>query len=118
WAGVFFYGMTIFLAVGAVGFWPYWMALVTLGLGWNFLYVGGTSLVAKVAEPEERGRVQGLADLVTMTTVAAASLSAGAIHSQLGWDSVGMAALVPVTVLAIALVWLGMAQRQQPGVVG
>jgi hypothetical protein len=53
-----------------------------------------------------------------MTTVAAASLSAGAIHSQLGWDSVGMAALVPVTVLAIALVWLGMAQRQQPGVVG
>ncbi len=113
WAGVFFYAMTIYLAVGAVGFWPYWTALVTLGLGWNFLYVGGTSLVARVAEPEERGRVQGFADLATMTTVATASLSAGAIHSQLGWDAVSLAALVPVTILAIALVWLGLAQRRQ-----
>jgi hypothetical protein len=66
-----------------------------------------------VAEPEERGRVQGFADLATMTTVATASLSAGAIHSQLGWDAVSLAALVPVTILAIALVWLGLAQRRQ-----
>ena len=113
WAGVLLYAMTIYLAVGAIGFWPYWTALVTLGLGWNFLYVGGTSLVAGVAEPEERGRVQGFADLATMTTVATASLSAGAIHSQLGWDAVGLAALVPVAVLVIALVWLGAAQRRQ-----
>ncbi|MEX0503967.1 MFS transporter [Alphaproteobacteria bacterium LSUCC0719] len=113
WAGVLLYGVTIYLAVGAVGFWPYWMALATLGLGWNFLYVGGTSLVAAVAEPEERGRVQGFADLATTTTVAVASLSAGAIHSQLGWDAVSLAALVPVTVLSLALVWLGLAQRRQ-----
>jgi hypothetical protein len=66
-----------------------------------------------VAEPEERGRVQGFADLATMTTVAIASLSAGVIHSQLGWDAVSLAALVPVTILAIALVWLGLAQRRQ-----
>ena len=115
WAGVLFYAATIYLAVGAIGFWPYWIALVTLGLGWNFLYVGGTTLVARVAEPEERGRVQGFADLATMTTVATASLSAGAIHSQLGWDAVSLAALVPVTILAIALGWLGMVQNQQAG---
>ena len=112
-AGVACYGVTILLAIGAVGFWPYWMALVTLGLGWNFLYVGGTALVARVAEPEERGRVQGLADLVTMTTVAVASLSAGALHSQLGWDAVSLAALGPVTILVLALVWLGVVQHRQ-----
>ncbi len=85
---------------------------MTLGLGWNFLYVGGTSLVAGVAEPEERGRVQGFADLTTMTTVAMASLSAGAIHSQLGWDAVSLAALVPVIILVMALAWLGVMQRR------
>ena len=111
WAGVLFYCVTIYLAVSASGFWGYWLALATLGLGWNFLFIGGTSLVAKVAEPDERGRVQGLADLVTMTTVAVASLSAGAIHSQLGWQAVSLAALGPVMIVVLALGWLAIASR-------
>ena len=102
WTGVLSYCVTIYLAVSATGFWGYWLALATLGLGWNFLFIGGTSLVARVAEPEERGRVQGLADLTTMTTVAVASLSAGAIHSQLGWQAVSLAALGPVLVVTLA----------------
>ena len=113
WTGVLFYGTTIFLAVSASGFWGYWLALATLGLGWNFLFIGGTSLVARVAEPEERGRVQGLADLVTMTTVAAASLSAGAIHSQLGWQAVSLAALGPVLIVSMSLIWLGLSSQKQ-----
>ena len=111
WTGVLSYCVTIYLAVSATGFWGYWLALATLGLGWNFLFIGGTSLVARVAEPEERGRVQGLADLTTMTTVAVASLSAGAIHSQLGWQAVSLAALGPVLVVTLALIWLGVARR-------
>ena len=113
WAGVLCYSLTIYLAVNALGFWGYWLPLATLGLGWNFLFIGGTSLVARVADPEERGRVQGLADLVTMTTVAAASLSAGAIHSQLGWQAVSLAALGPVMIVILALTWLGVTTRNQ-----
>ena len=113
WTGVLFYCVTIYLAVSASGFWGYWLALATLGLGWNFLFIGGTSLVARVAEPEERGRVQGLADLVTLTTVAAASLSAGAIHSQLGWQAVSLAALGPVLIVSLSLVWLGLSSRNE-----
>ena len=105
-AGVICYILTIIIAVNAVGFWPYWWALMLLGLGWNFLFVGGSSLVAGVAEPAERGRVQGLADLATTTTVAFASLSAGALHSQLGWQMVSLAAIPPVIVVMVALVWL------------
>ena len=112
WSGVAFYFASIALAVGAMGFWPYWLALVAAGLGWNFLFVGGTSLVARVAEPEERGRVQGFADLMVMTTVAAASLSAGAIHSQLGWQALSLAALGPITLVAVALGWLGLLTRR------
>ena len=61
--------------------------------------------------------MQGFADLATMTTVAAASLSAGAIHSQLGWDAVALAALGPVMVLMAALFWLGLSRRHAPGAI-
>lgn len=112
WAGVGFYFCSLLLALGAGGFWGYWLALVSAGLGWNSLFVGGTSLVAGVAEPIERGRVQGFADLMTMTTVAIASLTAGAIHSQLGWGSLTMAALVPLGCVGIAIAWLGLKTRR------
>ena len=117
WAGVGFYLCSLALALGAGGFWGYWLALATAGLGWNSLFVGGTSLVARVAEPAERGRVQGFADLMTMTTVALASLSAGAIHSQFGWEALTMAALVPLGIVGMAIAWLGLTMRRlQEGV--
>jgi len=113
WAGVGCYLCSLLLALGAGGFWEYWLALVFAGLGWNFLFVAGTSLVARVAEPSERGRVQGFADLMTMTTVAVASLLAGAIHSQLGWEVMTLAALVPLAVVGLAIAWLGFVTRRQ-----
>jgi len=108
WAGLIAYFLAAGIALDAVGFWPYWWSLTLLGLGWNFLYIGGSSLVARVAEPHERGRVQGFADLMVTSTVAVSSLTAGAIHSQLGWHAMVMAALVPMLVIMVALVWLGL----------
>ena len=112
WAGVGFYLCSLVLALGAGGFWGYWLALASAGLGWNALFVGGTSLVTRVAEPVERGRVQGFADLMTMTTVATASLLAGAIHSQLGWEALTMAALAPLSIVALAIGWLAVVARK------
>jgi MFS family permease len=123
WAGTAFYLASLAMALGAGGFWAggfwaYWVALLLAGLGWNCLFVGGTSLVVRVAEPIERGRVQGFADLMTMTTVAVASLFAGAIHSQFGWEALTTAALAPVGIVAIAIAWLGLiTKRQQAGAV-
>lgn len=105
-AGLLAYVVTIYVAVIAVGFWPYFIALFLLGLGWNFLYIGGSSLIAKVARPEERGRVQGFADLVTTSLVAAGSLTAGILHSQMGWVTMTLAAIVPVSIMGIAICWL------------
>ena len=71
--------------------------------------------MARVAEPEERGRVQGFADLMTMTTVAAASLLAGAIHNQLGWEALSLAALGPLSLVCAGLLWLGVIRgREKP----
>ena len=112
WIGLALYVATLIIAVKALGFWPYFMALSLVGLGWNFLYIGGSSLVASVALPEERGRVQGFADLMVTSTTAASSLTAGAIHSQLGWQAMTLAASLPLTAVFVGLVWLGFYQRR------
>ncbi|MBT6566105.1 MAG: MFS transporter [Candidatus Puniceispirillum sp.] len=104
--GVFAYIMVIVLALIGDDFWHYFGALFLLGIGWNFLYIGGSSLVALVANPEERGRVQGVADLTMTILVASASLVAGVVHSQLGWEMMVMAATLPVFCLMCIVGWL------------
>ena len=113
-SGVVIYFAAIAFALLGDGFWWYFTALTLMGLGWNFLFIGGSSLVASVATAEERGRVQGIADLGTTTFVATASFAAGALHSQLGWTIMVLAALGPVTMIALALIWLAMQRREQP----
>ena len=84
-----------------------------MGLGWNFLFIGGSYLVVSVAEPEERGRVQGIADLMTTATVAFASLTAGILHSQFGWEVMVLSALGPVLIIAASILWLVISQHTQ-----
>ena len=104
--GVIAYIAVIVLALMGDGFWHYFGALFLLGIGWNFLYIGGSSLVAQVAYPEERGRVQGVADLTMTILVALASLIAGVVHSQLGWEVMVLAATLPVFLLMCTVGWL------------
>ncbi|MGB2294733.1 MAG: MFS transporter [Candidatus Puniceispirillum sp.] len=105
-SGVLAYIAVIVLALMGRDFWHYFGALFLLGIGWNFLYIGGSSLVAQVAHPEERGRVQGFADLVMTVLVASASLIAGMVHSQLGWEVMVLAACLPVFLLMCSVGWL------------
>ena len=64
----------------------YLLALFLLGIGWNFLYIGGSTLIVNATKPEEQGKVQGISDLIIFGTVAFSSLSAGLAHYTLGWD--------------------------------
>ena len=106
-AGLLAYGVAMATAWAGDQFIHYFVALFLLGLGWNFLYIGGSTLVASVATAEERGRVQGVADLATTSLVAVASLTAGGLHSQFGWDVLILAGCVPVAILACGLGCLG-----------
>jgi MFS family permease len=83
--------------------WQFWTALFCLGLGWNFLYVGGSSLLTECYRPEERSKVQALNEFSTFGTVAIASFSAGAANFWFGWDIVNISAL-PLLVLAALLI--------------
>ena len=102
-AGLVMYGLCIIAALSGTGFWDYFAALLLLGLGWNFLYVSGSTLIARIAAPEERGRVQGVADLIIFAAVAVASLSAGALHSAIGWSGLVLVCLFPVGVIGCAV---------------
>ena len=83
--GVLFYVVTIILSLFEQTFANYMVALIFLGLGWNFLFISGTSLVVLTYKEEEKFRVQGINDLIVFSTMAFASLSAGILLSLTSW---------------------------------
>ena len=104
WAGLVCYVIASFLAISGNDFYIYLSALIFLGIGWNFLYVGGSSIIANSASPEERGRVQGIADFCIFSAVAAASMLSGMAHSEIGWTAMLMCASVPIFLIVIVLI--------------
>ncbi|OGG96658.1 MAG: hypothetical protein A2527_03625 [Candidatus Lambdaproteobacteria bacterium RIFOXYD2_FULL_50_16] len=84
-------------------------ALILLGLGWNFLYLGASQLLTRCYRPEEMAKVQGVNELVALAMVSTASLGAGWAYRTLGWEGLNWAltpALVLVTVLTLVLLKL------------
>jgi MFS family permease len=89
----------------------FWIALVLLGLGWNFGFIGATALVTDCYRPEERVKVQAANDFLVFGSVAIASFSAGGLLNAGGWDSVNWLVFPPVAV-ALALVgWQALQRR-------
>jgi MFS family permease len=80
----------------------FWVALVLLGIGWNFLFVGGSALLATTHAPAERGKVQGINELVIFSAVAVGSLLAGALLHTVGWAILNLLMLPLLTATAIA----------------
>ena len=88
------------------------VGLILLGLGWNFGFIGGTTLLTDTYEPEERNKAQGLNDFLVFATTAATSLSAGKILAWFGWSGVNYAVL-PMVVLALVMIgWLATQKRK------
>ena len=95
----------------------FYIALILLGIGWNFGFIGATSMLAGAHEPHERGRMQGLNDLLVFGGVTFASLSSGGLmncsggNPVEGWAAVNIA-MIPFLVLAGgSLIWLMLWQR-------
>lgn len=85
---------------------PLGIALFLLGLGWNFCYVGGSTLLADQLSPVERARTQGFNDLLVGLASAAGSLSSGYIFSALGYNTMALvASAVAVVPFIMALIW-------------
>ncbi len=95
--------LTITLGVGLAGhhYMHYWGSMVLLGVGWNFLFVSGTTLLVQGYAPEERFRTQAFNDFTVFAGSALASLSAGTALSGLGWNGLLLAAFPALIVMAL-----------------
>ena len=98
--GVLFYVVTVVLSLFEQTYLNYMVALIFLGLGWNFLFISGTSLVVLTYKEEEKFKAQGINDLIVFTTMALASLSAGIMLSLTSWTTMNLLC-IPFLVLIV-----------------
>jgi MFS family permease len=105
------------VALAGVGLENFFVALALLGLGWNFGFIGATTMLAGEHEPHERGRVQGMNDLIVFGGVTFASLSSGGLMNcsgstaEAGWTAVNLAMIPFLTLAGGALIWLALRPR-------
>ena len=100
YAGVIFYIFTILMSFFEPSYLNYFLGLVFLGIGWNFLFVSGTSLLVTTYKPEEKFKAQGFNDLVVFSLTAISSLSAGLLISITSWKIVNLLC-IPFLILII-----------------
>ncbi len=105
--------VAVAIAVSGVALWQYLAALLLLGVGWNFLFIGGSSLLTETHRPEERGKVQGLNDFAIFSLVALGSILSGALLHALGWATLNMLALPLIAITLLATLWLKLRPTRQ-----
>lgn len=86
--------------------WNFRIALTVNGVGWNFLFVGATTLVTTCYRPNERGKAQALNDLLVFSTTATSSFMAGFLQDRWGWQPLNWFSMVLITAAAVAVIWL------------
>jgi MFS family permease len=89
----------------------FWAALTLLGVGWNFLYIGGSTLLTEAAAPSERAKVQGANDMLVFCTMAVSSASSGAMVTQAGWQTMNLWGLPFLAITAAATLFLLLKRR-------
>jgi hypothetical protein len=88
------------------------LALFLLGVGWNFLFTGGTTLSLQTYSAEEKDRAQGAMNFLVFSVMAVTSFASGLLVTTRGWALLNLGSLLPVSLMAAALVWLALRQRQ------
>lgn len=112
-AGVGLFIGHVLMTLTGTGFPSFVSALILLGVGWNFLYVGGTTLLTGTYTAAEKDRAQATNDMTIFAVGLACSFSAGALLEALGWQTLNLMLLPWLALAAAALIWLGYNQRRQ-----
>jgi len=106
------------VAVSGIDILHFSVALFALGLGWNFTFVGASTLLTEVYAPAERAKVQAANDFLVFGSVAFASLSSGALLNSFDWNTVNLFALPFIAAAALAVPWLAVRRRRQASTEG
>jgi predicted MFS family arabinose efflux permease len=113
-AGVILNVACVAIALSGVELMNFWLAMLLLGIGWNFMFIGATALLTESHTPAERAKVQGVNDAAIFVTLVASSLSSGALFTLQGWDAMNRWALPVLAVAGAAILWLAWIRRR-PG---
>ena len=103
------------VALSGVDLMQFLVALFVLGVGWNFLYTGGSTLLTQTYRPEEKNKAQGAMDLCVFSTMALSSFASGALITTQGWTWLNLGSLLPIGVVGAMLVWLAYRRREAAG---
>jgi MFS family permease len=110
--GVVLNVVCIVVALSGVDLMQFLVALAALGVGWNFLFIGGTTLFTEAYRPEEKTTAQAAMDTVIFTTMTLTSFSSGALVTTQGWTLLNLGSIVPVLLAGAALAWLAWLRRR------
>ena len=88
------------------------IALFMLGVGWNFLFTGATTLAMSAYRPEEKDRAQAAINFCVFATLALSAFSSGVLVTTQGWTLLNAGSLVPIAITGAALLWLALRQRR------
>ena len=89
----------------------FWLSMTLLGVGWNFLFIGSTTLLTEAYTTAERAKTQALNEFIVFGCAAMGSFLSGNLHFYLGWEVLNMAALPPVAAALFAVLWLDRRRR-------
>jgi MFS family permease len=110
--GVALNAVCIAVALSGVDLMQFLIALAALGVGWNFLFIGGTTLFTEAYRPEEKTTAQAAMDTVIFSTMTLTSFSSGALVTTQGWTLLNLGSIVPVLLAGTALAWLAWLRRR------
>lgn len=102
----------VLIALSGIAFLHFLSGLVLLGVGWNFLFVGGTTLLTQAYQPSERAKTQAAHDFLMFGAVSLGSLSAGGLLNSGGWETVNLTALPFLAVAAAMVAHLALRRRK------
>jgi MFS family permease len=105
-AGALLLYVVVAIALSGISVAHFWFALVLLGIGWNFLYIGGTTLLTGTCSAAERAKTQGANDSIIFLTMMITSFGSGVLIDAKGWQVLNWLALPFITVVAGAVLWL------------
>jgi MFS family permease len=100
------------ISLAGISIWHFWIALVLLGVGWNFGFIGATALVTQCHRPNERNRVQAFNDFLVFGSMAIGSFSSGKLLHVAGWSAVNEVVFPTVLAAAALLAWGMWRQRR------
>ena len=109
--GVLLNAVCIVVALSGVGLQEFLVALFLLGVGWNFLFTGSTSLSLQAYRPEEKDRAQGAINFCVFAVMALTSFASGALVTTQGWTWLNLGSIVPVGLTGLVLLWFALRLR-------